>query len=78
MYRVSEMSLSKKAMEEVMKATNAHATSMCKDDPTPYIVEGLTDLAIKHAEFIPGVARQLTAIAIKESDVKAQSSFGPI
>jgi hypothetical protein len=45
---------------------------MYKDEPTPYIIEGLTNLAIRHSEFIPGVAMQLTALAIKESDVKAQ------
>jgi hypothetical protein len=68
-------------MEEVMKAINAPVTKplafltfadMYKSDPSPYIIEGLTNLAVKHAEYIPGVSTQLIALTMKEAEMKTQ------
>ena len=64
-----------------MKAINAPVTKplafltfadMYKSDPSPYIIEGLTNLAVKHAEYIPGVSTQLIALTMKEAELKTQ------
>ena len=80
-YRSVATPLTRQAMEEVMKAIQAPTTKplaflafadMYKSDPSPYIIEGLTNLAVKHAEYIPGVSTQLVALTMREAELKTQ------
>jgi hypothetical protein len=78
-YRSIEIPMAREAMEEVMKAVKAEDTkplaflgfaNTYRNDPSPYIVEGLVKMATRHSDLIPGVTAQLLAVAMKESDVK--------
>ena len=79
MYRITTVPMARRAMEEVMRAVKAEDTkplaflgfaNTYRDDPSPYIIDVLIKLAMRNAEYIPGVAAQLLAVAMKEADVK--------